>query len=58
MRVDRRGSLVKRLVSHWDQMVLLWAVRWEKLVELMAAYLVLKMAETKVASTDSCLDLE
>ncbi len=56
--VDKRGSSEKKLVLHLDQLVLSWAVRWEKLEELMVACLVLKTAEKKVALTDSNLDLK
>jgi len=55
---DLRDGSEMKLVWNSDQLALLWAVRWEKSVEPMVAYLVLKTAETKVASTDSCLDSE
>ena len=38
---DQRDGSEMKLVWHSDQLVLLWAVRWEKLVEPMVAYLVL-----------------
>ena len=38
---DQRDGSEMKLVSNLDQLALLWAARWEKLVEPMVAYLVL-----------------